>query len=101
MRGNVHARFGGGEKVAITSKPYLFLYRGAIIGQPGNSAAIFLTPARLADTDGNKKDVLLMYANFNLGSANNADPVKQPLEYLQDYRVFNVESAGDVFVKVK
>ena len=25
MRGNVHARFRGGEKAEITSKPYLFL----------------------------------------------------------------------------
>ena len=27
VRGNVHARFRGGEKVAITSKPYLFLFK--------------------------------------------------------------------------
>ena len=27
VRGNVHARFWGGEKAEITSKPYLFLFR--------------------------------------------------------------------------
>ena len=27
VRGNVHARFRGGEKAEITSKPYLFLFR--------------------------------------------------------------------------
>ena len=27
VRSNVHARFWGGEKAEITSKPYLFLFR--------------------------------------------------------------------------
>jgi len=31
VRGNVHARFRGGEKAEITSKPYLFLSNTAAI----------------------------------------------------------------------
>ena len=77
-------------------------YRGAGIGRAGNIAEIFLTPVRLPDENGIKKDVLLMYANYKMVEMKGLrdDRWRDDWEYVQNYRVFNIQTADDIFVKM-
>ena len=77
-------------------------YRGANIGRAGNIAKIFLTPARLSDENGNIKEVLMMYANYRplaLKGIGSDDRWRNDWEYVQNYRVYNMCDADDVFIK--
>ena len=80
-------------------------YRGADFGKAGKSAEIFVTTAYFSDDDGNKKKVLIMYADYKLapqyvnGSNPDGSYGKDDWKYLQNYKVYNIGSAEDVFIR--
>ena len=79
-------------------------YRGADFGKAGKSAEIFVTTAYFSDDDGNKRKVLIMYADYKLApqyvNGSNPENSGDGWKYLQNYKVYNIGSAEDVFVKI-
>lgn len=76
-------------------------YRGEKFGAAGTLVEIFLTPARLPDKDGNKQDIILLYANYKPVALKGIhdDRWSNDWDYVQNYRVFNMQSADDIFFK--
>ena len=79
-------------------------YRGADFGKAGKTAEIFVTTAYLLDNDGTRKKVVIMYADYKLApqyvNGSNPENVSDSWKYVQNYRVYKIGSAEDVFIKM-